>query len=145
MVAPLAPLPVGDVWLGNALVVHWGGVCPSTHLNEPRVFGFISVGTSSFDYINNCPVVVSPWANKDLASPHGSQGPHATSGAVGSKVLVDVSHDTTVCCVTCGYVPLCADHSMEGSVNSCAYHGAAPWAGERYAIVLQWLQHRLPP
>ena len=72
VVARLAPLDIGDMWLGNALVVHRGGLCPSTHLNEPGVFGFISVGTSRYDNNNTCPVVVSPWANKEAASPHGS-------------------------------------------------------------------------
>ena len=43
VVAKLAPLAVGDLWLGNVLVVHRGGICPSTHPNEPHVFGFISV------------------------------------------------------------------------------------------------------
>ena len=122
VVTPLAPLAVGDVWLGNALVVHRGGVCPSTHPKEPHAFGFISVGTSRFDYNNTCPIVVPPWANNEPAAPHGSQGPNATCGAVGCEVLVDVSDETTVFCVTCylsGNVPLCADHSMEGQCGAC--------------------------
>ena len=121
VVAPLAPLGVGDVWLGNALVVHWGGVCPSTHPNEPRVFGFISVRTLRFDYNNTCPVVVPPWADKEPAAPHGSQGPNATCGAVGCEVLVDVSDETTVFCVPCCNVPLCAHHNiiMEEQCGAC--------------------------
>ena len=123
VVAPLAALNIGDVWLGNALVVHRGGICPSTNPNRPRVFGFSSVGTSRFDYNNTCPVVVPPWANKEAASPHGSQGPHATCGAfvvtVRCEVMLDVSDDTTVFCATCGNVPLCADHSMEGQCGAC--------------------------
>ena len=119
MVAALAPLNIGDVWLGNALVVQRGGICPSTNPNRPRVFGFISVGTSRFDYNNTYLAVVPPWANKEAASPHGSQGPHATCGAVGCEVLLDVSEDTTVFCVACGNVPLCADRSMEGQCGAC--------------------------
>ena len=94
--APLAPWDIGDVWLGDALTVHRGGICPSTNPNRPRVFGFISVGTSRFDYnnLNTCPVVVPPWASKAAASPHGSKGPHATCGAVGCEVLLDVRDDT---------------------------------------------------
>ena len=91
VVAPMAPLDIGDVWLGNALTVHRGGICPTTNPHRPRVFGFISVGTSRFDYNNTCPVVVPPWAGKAAASPEGSQGPHATCGAVGCEVLLDVS------------------------------------------------------
>ena len=118
VVAPLAPLDVGDVRLENALVVHRGGICRSTHPSEPRVFGFTSIGTSRFKCNNTCPVVVLPWANKETASPHASQGPHATCGAVDCEVLVDMSDDTTVFCVTCGNVPLCADHSMEGQCDA---------------------------
>ena len=55
-------------WLGNALTVHRGGICPTTNPHRPRVFGFISVGTSRFDYNNTCPVVVPPWAGKAAAS-----------------------------------------------------------------------------
>ena len=55
--------------------------------------------TSRFDYNNTCPVVVPPWAGKAAASPEGSQGPHATCGAVGCEVLLDVSDATTVFCV----------------------------------------------
>ena len=86
--SPLAPLAIGDVWLGNALTVHPGGICPTTNPNRPRVFGFVSVGTSRSDNINTCPVVVAPWASKAAASPQGSQGPHATCGAVGCEVLL---------------------------------------------------------
>ena len=32
-------------------------------IHRPRVFGFISVGTSRFDYNNTCPVVVPPWTS----------------------------------------------------------------------------------
>ena len=135
VVAPLAPLDIGDVWLGNALVVHRGGICPSTNPNRPYVFGFISVGTSRFDYNNTCPVVVPPWANKEATSPHGSQGPHATYGEVGCGVLVDVSDDTTVFCVTCGNVPLCADHSMEGQYGACQ-EGA--WNQDEMMTARQW-------
>ena len=89
----VAPLNIGDVWLCNALVVHRGGICPSTNPNWPRIFGFISVGTSRFDYNNTCLVVVPPWANKTAASPHWCQGPHATCGAVGCEVFPkDESH-----------------------------------------------------
>ena len=107
--APMAPLDIEDVWLGNALTVHRGGICPSPNPNphRPRVFGFISVGTSRFDYNNTCPVVVPPWASKAAASPEGSQGPHATCGAVGCEVLLDVTDATTVFCVTRGNVPYC--------------------------------------
>ena len=35
VVAPLAPLDIGDVWLGNALVVHRGGICASNKPNRP--------------------------------------------------------------------------------------------------------------
>ena len=102
LVAPLAPLAVEDVWLGNALVVHKRGVCTSTHPNEPGVFGFISVGTSRFDYNNTCPVVVPPWADNEPAAPQGSQEPNATCGAVGCEVLVDVSDEaaTVFLCYT---------------------------------------------
>ena len=123
VVAQLAALDIRDVWLGNALVVHRGGICASTNPNGPRFFGFISVGTSRFNYNNTCPVGVPPWADKDAASPQGSQGPHATCGAGGYEVLVDVSDETTVFCVTCGNVPLCADHNMEGQCG--AYHEGA--------------------
>ena len=119
VVAPMAPLEIGDVWFGNALVVHRGGICPSTNPNGPRVFDFISAGTSRFDYNSTCRVVVPPWANKTVATPQGSQGPHATCGAHGCEVLMDVSDDGTVFCVTCGNVPLCADHSMEAQCGSC--------------------------
>ena len=27
----MAPLDIGDVWLGNALTVHRGGICPTTN------------------------------------------------------------------------------------------------------------------
>ena len=119
VVAPMAPLDIGDVWLGNALTVHRGGICPTTNPHRPRVFGFILVGTSRFDYNNTCPVVVPPWAGKAAASPEGSQGPHATCGAVGCEVLLDVSDATTVFCVTCGNVPLCATHAVEGQCGAC--------------------------
>ena len=115
----MAPLNIGDVWLGNALTVHRGGICPTTNPHRPRVFGFISVGTSRFDYNNTCPVVVPPWAGKAAASPEGSQGPHATCGAVGCEVLLDVSDATTVFCVTCGNVPLCPTHAVEGQCGAC--------------------------
>ena len=36
-----------------------------TPIHEPRVFGFILVGTSRFDYSNTCSIVVPPWANKE--------------------------------------------------------------------------------
>ena len=138
VVAPLAPLNIGDVWLGNALVVHQAGIYPFTNPNRPRVFGFISVGTSRFDCSHTCPVVVRPWAKKAAASSHGSQGPHATCGAVGCEVLFDVSGDTTIFCVTRGNVPLCADHSMEGQCGACqegtwnqvetmTQHGGVAW------------------
>ena len=117
--APLAPLAVGDVSLGNPLVVHRGGICPFSHPNEPRVFGFVLVGLLRFAYNNTCPVVLSPCADKEPAAPHGSQGPVATCGAVGCEVLVGVSDETTVFCVTCGNVPLCVDHSMEGQCGAC--------------------------
>ena len=120
VVAPMAPLDIGDVWLGNALTVHRGGICPTRHPHWPRVFGFISVATSRFDYNNTCPVVVPPWAGKAAASPEGSQGPHATCGAVGCEVLLDMSDATTVFCVTCGNVPLCATHTVEGQCGACA-------------------------
>ena len=100
--APMGPLDIGDVWLGNALTVHRGGICPTTNPHRPRVFGFISVGTSRFEYNNTCPVVVPPWASKAAASPEGSQGPNATCGAVGCDVLLDVTDATTVFCVTWG-------------------------------------------
>ena len=119
VVAPMSPLDIGDVWLGNALTVHRGGICPTTNPHRPRVYGFISVGTSRFDYNNTCPVVVPPWAGKAAASPEGSQGPHATCGAVGCEVLLDVSDATTVFCVTCGNVPLCATHALEGQCGAC--------------------------
>ena len=61
----------------------------------PNFLGSISVGTSRFDNNNTCPVVVLPWANKAVASPHGSQVLHATCGAVGCEVLVDMNDDTT--------------------------------------------------
>ena len=119
VVAPLAPLDIGDVWLGNALAVHRGGIWPSSNRHRPHVFGFMSVGTSTLDYNNTCLVVVPLWANRAAASPHGSQGPHATCGAVGCEVLLDVSDDTTALCVTCGDVPLCSAHSMEGQCGAC--------------------------
>ena len=40
--------------------------------------------------------------------------PLAAAGAVACVVLVDMSDDTAVVCVTCGNVPVCDDHSMEG-------------------------------
>ena len=119
VVAPLAPLDIGDVWLGNALTVHRGGICPTTNPHRPRVFGFISVGTSRLDYNNTCPVVVPPWANEAAAFPEGSQGPHATCGAVGCEVLLDVTAATTIFCGTCGNVPLCATHATEGQCGAC--------------------------
>ena len=119
LVAPLVPLAIGDLWPGSALVVHQGGVCPSTHPNEPRVFGFILVGTSRFDYKNTCPVVVPSWADNEPAAPHGSQGPNATCGAVGCDVLVDVSDEATVFCFSCGNVRLCANQSKEGKCGAC--------------------------
>ena len=119
VVAPLAPLNIGYAWLGKALVVHQGGICLSTNCNRPRVFGFISVGTSRFDDNNTCPVDVPSWANKAAVSPHGSQGPHATCVAAGCEVLLDVSDDTIVFCCTCGNVPPCVDHSMEGQCDAC--------------------------
>ena len=70
VVAPMAPLDIGDVWLGNALTVHRGGICPTTNPHRPRVFGFISVGTSRFEYNNTCPVVVPPWAGKAYLPTH---------------------------------------------------------------------------
>ena len=117
--APLAPLDIGDVWLGNALTVHCGGICPTTNPHRPRVFDFISVGTSRFDYNDTCPVVVPPWASKAAASPEGSQSPHATCGAVSCEVLLDVTDAATVFCVTCGKVPLCATHAVEGQCGAC--------------------------
>ena len=120
VVAPMAPLDIGDVWLGNAPTVHRGGICPTTNPHRPRVFGFISVGTSMFDYNNTCPVVVPPWAGKAAASPEGSQGPHATCGAVGCEVLLDVSDATTVFCVTCGNAPFVNrpfESEIHGTVN----------------------------
>ena len=110
---------LGHVWPGKALTVHRGGICPTTNPNWPRVFGFISVGTSKFDYNNTCLVVVPPWASKAAASPQGTQGPHASCGAVGCEVLLDVSDDTTLFCVTCGNVPLCATHGVKGQCGAC--------------------------
>ena len=64
-------------------------------------------------------LLLFPWANKAAAPPHKSQGPHATCGAVRCEVLLDVSDDTTVFCVTCGNVSLCATQGAEGQCGAC--------------------------
>ena len=117
--APLAPIDIGDVWFGNALTVHRRGISPTTNPHQPRVFGFISVGTPRFDYNNTCPVVVFPWACKVAASPEGSQGPQDSCRAVGFEVLLDVTDATTFLGVTCGNVPLCATGAVEGQCGAC--------------------------
>ena len=84
-ILPVAPLALGDVWCADAKIIHRGGVPPLSCANEGRVYAFIAIESSKYEYDNTCPVVLPPWAHLEAEEPD-----EALCGHLGCESLLDL-------------------------------------------------------
>ena len=61
-VLSIAPLALGDAWVADAKIILRGVIPPLSSMNQDKVFAFVTVGHTKYEYDNTCPVILPPWA-----------------------------------------------------------------------------------